>query len=145
MRGFPPVQIFLLCLAFAVLAIPLTHLTGRTRAQELARPRPELRAKNQGGTQARLRLRYAHVPTSISVKIGEQVVIAKVEAAPVEATALLNEPRDGVDVFVVVEWPEGTPDTAVTLEVEPDGLETQSQTLWSSSGKLDEVVTYKWK
>jgi hypothetical protein len=50
-----------------------------------------------------------------------------------------------VDVFLSATWPDNTPDTALTLELEPDGLEARSETRWSSAGSLDEVITFSWK
>lgn len=38
-------------------------------------------------------------------------------------------------------WPEGTPDTALTVEVEPDGFETRSETRWSTGSALSEILT----
>ena len=48
-------------------------------------------------------------------------------------------------VNVSATWPGNTPDTALTLEFEPDGLESRSETRWSSGGSLDEVITFSWK
>jgi hypothetical protein len=50
-----------------------------------------------------------------------------------------------VDVFLSATWPQNTPDTALTLEIEPDGLEARSETRWSAAGSLDEVITFSWK
>ena len=49
------------------------------------------------------------------------------------------------DRFDNIILPENTPDTALTLEIEPDGLEARSETRWSSAGNLDEVITFSWK
>lgn len=142
MRGFPPVQIFLLCLAFVVLAVPLSHLTGSSSVDK-----PVLRpvVKETKSSSAWLRLRYAHAPTSLSVKIGDQELVSKMAASPIELKTMLTDARAGVDVFLSAQWPQGTPDTAITVELEPDGLESRSETRWSSGGSLDEVLTFAWK
>lgn len=41
MRGFPPIQIFLLALTFIVLAVPLSHLTGTVTQAKTATAKVE--------------------------------------------------------------------------------------------------------
>lgn len=141
MRGSPPIQIFLLGLMFVVLAVPLSHLTGTTTPVKAAAVEKVVEKSVKG----LVRVRYAHKPVTLSVKIGEKEVIQSVEESPMEVEAPLPSPKDGVDVFVKATWPEGTPDTAVTVELEPDGLATRSETRWSSAASLDEVITFEWK
>ena len=143
MRGFPPIQIFLLVLTFVVLAVPLSHLTGTTTPAKAAEPAKV--AEETKSVKALVRVRYAHRPVTLSVKIGEKELMGGIEDSPMEVDASLPSPKDGVDVFLKATWPEGTPDTAVTLEVEPDGLATRSETRWSSAASLDEVITLEWK
>lgn len=142
MRGSPPIQIFLLGLMFIVLAVPLSHLTGTTTPVKTAEVKKVVEVK---GVKGLVRVRYAHRPVTLSVKIGEKEVIQGVEESPMEVDAPLPSTKDGVDVFVKATWPEGTPDTAVTVELEPDGLATRSETRWSSAASLDEVITFEWK
>ncbi|HEY1051871.1 MAG TPA: hypothetical protein VGE39_19000 [Prosthecobacter sp.] len=142
MRGFPPIQIFLLCLAFIVLAVPLSQLTG-TSTQDKSAVKAAVKAEKSGG--ARLRVRYAHRPATLSVKIADKELVAgEMAASPLEMQATLLSAEEGVDVFVAATWPEGTPDTALTLEIEPDGLESRTETRWSSGAALDEVITFAW-
>jgi hypothetical protein len=141
MRGSPPIQIFLLGLMFVVLAVPLSHLTGTTTPAKAAAVEKVVEKSVKG----LVRVRYAHRPATLSVRIGEKEVIGSVEGSPMEVDAPLPSTKDGVDVFVKATWPEGTPDTAVTVELEPDGLATRSETRWSSSASLDEVMTFEWK
>lgn len=143
MRGFPPIQIFLLVLTFVVLAVPLSRLTGTV---SVANAKAAVVEKVVEGTSVKglVRVRYAHRPVTLSVKIGEKELIGGIEDSPMEVDALLPAPKEGVDVFLKATWPEGTPDTAVTLEVEPDGLATRSETRWSSARSLDEVITLEW-
>ncbi len=141
MRGFPPIQIFLLCLAFIVLAVPMSHLTGNTSNAKVVK----VAAKEAKSVKALLRLRFAHKPTTLSLKLADKELIASADASPLELDAVLSSTKDGVDVFLSATWPENTPNTAVTLEIEPDGLEARSETRWSSAGSLDEVITFIWK
>jgi hypothetical protein len=68
MRGFPPIQIFLLCLAFIVLAVPLSHLTGNTSNAKVVK----VAAKEAQSAKALLRLRFAHKPSTLSLKTRRQ-------------------------------------------------------------------------
>ena len=141
MRGFPPIQLFLLCLAFIALAVPLSHLTGNTHNAKVIQPA----VKETQRVKALLRLRFAHPPTTLSLTLADKELIASAEASPLELHAVLASTQDGVDVFLSATWPENTPDTALTLEIEPDGLEARSETRWSAAGSLDEVITFSWK
>lgn len=141
MRGFPPIQIFLLCLAFIVLAVPMSHLTGNTRNAKVVK----VAAKEAKSVKALLRLRFAHKPATLSLKLADKELITSANASPLELDAMLPSAKDGVDVFLSATWPENTPDTALTLEIEPDGLEARSETRWSSASSLDEVITFSWK
>ena len=141
MRGFPPIQIFLLALTFIVLAIPLSHLTGTvSHAKAAAVPVVEPQSVN-----SLLRVRYAHKPSTLSVKIADKELMTEIEASPIEMSTSLPSVKDGVDVFLSATWADGTPDTSITLELEPDGFASRSETRWSSGGGLDEVVTFEWK
>lgn len=141
MRGFPPIQIFLLVLTFIVLAIPLSHLTG-TVSHAKAVNVPVVESMD---VKTLLRLRYAHKPVKLSVKIADKELIAGIEASPIELQTALPSVKDGVDVFLSATWTDGTPDTSITLELEPDGFVSRSETRWSSAGSLDEVITFEWK
>ena len=141
MRGFPPIQIFLLCLAFIVLAVPMSHLTGNTSNAKVVK----VAAKEAKSVKALLRLRFAHKPSTLSLKIADKELITSADASPLELDAVLPATKEGVDVFLSAIWPDNTPDTALTLEIEPDGLEARSETRWSSAGSLDEVITFSWK
>jgi hypothetical protein len=141
MRGFPPIQLFLLCLAFVALAVPLSHLTGNPSNAKVIQPA----VKEAQSVKALLRLRFAHKPSTLSLKIADKELITTTDASPLEVGAVLASTQDGVDVFLSATWPDNTPDTALTLELEPDGLEARSETRWSSAGSLDEVITFSWK
>jgi hypothetical protein len=141
MRGFPPIQIFLLVITFIVLAVPLSHLTGHAEVK----PAAKAETKEATSVKALLRLRYAHPPSTLSVKIGDKELITSKDESPIEIDATVPPPQAGFDVFLTATWPDSTPDTAITLEIEPDGLDALSETRWSSLCSLDEVITFTWK
>lgn len=141
MRGFPPIQIFLLALTFVVLAVPLSHLTGTVSHAKTAAAKVE----ESPSVKSLVRLRYAHKPVTLSVKIADKELIAEIGGSPIELDTALPSVKDGVDVFLSATWADGTPDTSITLELEPDGFASRSETRWSSAGSLDEVLTFEWK
>jgi len=166
MRGFPPIQIFLLGLAFGLLAFPLTKLTtgAAMHAQETEAHGHEDHGHEgeervvKGGTDhpegehrhvevpTLARLRYAHRPLSVSLKQGDEELLKGMDlsASPAELSTAIEISHEGNDLILTATWPEGTPDTALTMELEPDGFEIHRETRWSSGSSLDEVLTFTW-
>lgn len=50
-----------------------------------------------------------------------------------------------VTLTVSARWPENTPDTPVTLELEPEGKTTVSATRWSFGPSLNDSYSFSWK
>ena len=146
MRGFPPLQIFLLGLAFCLLAVPLAQLTGNV-AQVKAAPVTVKAGDVPVKVAAVIRLRYAHKPLSISLKQGGQELLPKLDftSSPAEQQTSMTISKAGNELELTATWPPGTPDTALTLEIEPDGLETRSETRWSGDSALNEILTFTWQ
>jgi hypothetical protein len=105
MRGFPPIQIFLLVLAFIVLAIPLSHLTGN--AQE--KSAPQAVAKEKQNIKALLRLRFAHKPSTLSLKIAGKELITAIDSSPIEIDAGLLRPKKASMPFSAPPGPTARP------------------------------------
>ncbi|MEN3940071.1 hypothetical protein WJU23_02175 [Prosthecobacter sp. SYSU 5D2] len=165
MRGFPPIQLFLLGLVFCLLAFPLASLTQgygeAAAAQEHGGHHHEVGegvAVVKGGSEhpegehkhvevpVLVRLRFAHAPLTVSLMQGDEELAEKLDlsASPVEFKAGMEVSHDGNELIVSATWPEGTPETALTVELEPDGFETRSETRWSSGTELNEVLTFTW-
>ena len=143
MRGTPPVQLAFLLLGFFLLAVPLVQLThGRTEPVAAARP-----VATGEGRQVFIRARYAHQPVKLLVKHGADDLLPQPDLAvsPVEGRAKIEIPQAGLELSVQAEWPAGTPDTALTIEVDPDALESRSQTLWSQDGRIEDTMFFSWK
>jgi len=145
MRGFPPLHILAFALAFALFAVPLARLT-------FARPSPVARQSPPATSEAEttptlLRLRLAHTPETLSVTLNGKELLKPdaVKNASAASRVNLDIPTEGLELLVNATWPTGTPDTAVTIELEPDGLDSQSQTRWSSGSTLQEPFSYYWK
>ncbi len=154
MRGFPPIHLMLLAIAFALVAVPLVQLTGRSAREEglaaetkLQSGEGDLGASGEEKTPVQIRLRFAHRPERVSLMVGERELLEGLSwselQAVVETQLVIGE--DGDELWVSASWPSGTPDTALTVELEPDGLEQKSETRWSEAGELSEVLTFHWK
>lgn len=165
MRGFPPVQLFLLGLVFCLLAFPLASLTQSyaDAASSHAHHSHDHEDRDgvtvvKGGDEhpegehkhvevpTLVRLRFAHTPLSVSLMQGDEELAEKLDlsASPVEFKAGMEVSHDGNELIVSATWPKGTPDTALTIELEPDGFEIRSETRWSSDAALNEVLTFQW-
>lgn len=150
MRGFPPLQIFLLVLAFGLLAVPMVQLTGQVQpsssaALERENESAQEKAANQK-VEALIRLRYAHRPVSLSLKQEGRELLKDVDltTSPIEVSTELAISPDGNELTLQAQWPDGTPDTALTFEVEPDGLDSRTETRWSAGSSLEEILTLTW-
>ncbi len=156
MRGSPRIHLLLLAVAFALVALPLSRLTcGPRNGHE--------HAAGQGTTvvhgsdehpegehvhhlPVRVRVRFAHPPEALSLLAGERNLVedAVWEESPVEFETELDIGHDGNEFVLEARWPEGTPQTAVTVELEPEGLEARSETRWSEEGEVSDVLTFAW-
>jgi hypothetical protein len=130
-------------LAFGALAVPLASLTTARKAAAA----PQRVAQAASLHKTLLRLRFAHPPKNLSLKLGDKELLDRpgLAASPIEAQSELQIPAEGVEFILSAEWPDGTPDTALTLEVEPDGLDTKSETRWSLGSSMTEVISFQWK
>jgi hypothetical protein len=145
MRGSPPLHLILFVIGFALLAVPLAQLTFARAERSATLPSQHAIDK----TPIIVRMRFAHAPSSVSLKLdGIEVLPTSSTQHPatrIEARAALPLPPEGIELSIAAKWPEGTPDTAVTIELEPDGLEAQSQTRWSRKHEMNDVLAYEWR
>lgn len=165
MRGFPPLQIFVLGLLFGLLAVPLAHLTGQAPRSAVesgtslssagheagsmlvqgASEHPEGEHRHVG-VPALIRVRYAHRPLSVSLKSEERELLPKLDlsGSPAEVSAEIEISHDGNEYNLEAMWPPGTTDTALTVEIEPEGLDARTETRWSTEAGLHEILTFSW-
>lgn len=143
MRGAPPIHLVLLAVAFGLFAIPLAQLTFARHETVMAKAEAPTTPSAQTGVL--LRLRFAHVPKSLSLKLGDrELVPSGSQVSPVEIRTEVTLPAEGMDLLLDATWPEGTPETAVTIDLEPDGLDTKSHTRWSTGTQLHESLPFLW-
>jgi hypothetical protein len=164
MRGFPPLQIFLLGIAFGLLAIPLANLTRQHVSSAISASSHDHDHDHdepqsvKGGTDhpegkhkhvevpSVVRLRFAHKPTTLSLQQEGKELLKEIDlsSSPIELELELEISHDGNELLLEATWPEGTVDTPITVEIEPDGFETRAETRWSSAASLNEVLTFQW-
>ena len=141
MRGSPPIHLALLLVGFVLLAIPLVRLTSDVRV--VAKDTKD--GKDSYKLMTTIRFRYAHKPTKMGVTLGNEQVLSDAANPLMEIRQAMPIPKEGIELQVDATWPAGTPDTALTIEMEPDGLEAQSQTRWSREARMNEIIVYQWK
>lgn len=102
-----------------------------------------------------LSLKYAHKPSSLAIHLKEGAEGANdriiFEGSPTamtleETISIAKESLKKSPLTLVVEaaWPEGTPDTPISITLEPDALEQRSATQWSAEGKLHNTYLFSW-
>ncbi len=147
MRGSPPFRIGVALLGVGLAAIPLVHLT---RAREALPPATSLPGRPAGEAEeipALLRLRYSPQPLSVVVLIEGRELIRLIEPAEgrQEFPAAFPIPAEGIELAVEAHWPRDTHQAALTLEVEPESLETLSRTGWTDGPEMKDYFLYQWK
>lgn len=137
MKGFPPLEMLIVVALFVAALVPLLRLTGEHASPGTgpgpAGPTATTPAKRPqiAGT-----IRFSHPPTTFSITPDDQ-------PATSEQEFFWNGHADGCEIHLTAAWPQGTPTVAVEVSVEPEGIPTQSRTLWIDT-PLDEVVTFSW-
>jgi hypothetical protein len=147
MRGFPPFHLLICVIAFALFAIPLARLTF-ARPETVGMKRTATAPKADADSiPTRILIRYAHQPKTLSLKYGDLELVPKEATFPastIELKANFNRPSDGIEMTVAATWPQGTPDTALAIELEPDGLDSKAQTRWSTGLQVSEIISFNW-
>lgn len=145
MRPSPLILLVVVLAGLGLAAVPLARLT---RAQ----PAPSANAtaasvESEEKIRTLVRLRFAHAPVAVNLLEHERSLLTVGEGGEetlLEVEAELALPSEGVEFRVEVTWPNGTPQTAVTLEVEPEGLDARAATRWSDVGTLSEIIPFTW-
>ena len=92
---------------------------------------------------AYISLRSAHPYSSVEVTIGDSV--CRIAADEDSKEILFTIPESGeVTMKVSATWPQGTPETAILIELEPDHLLRQTFTLWGTETATREFIC-KWE
>ena len=140
MRGSPPIQLFLLVLAFGLAGVVLARLTGNEVKEG---PKAVKKAEKSKMT---LRLSWAGKLEKLSLKHEERELASKVDLSGDEAEIGIEAEvaKTGVELFLDAKWADGTPKTALSVELEPDGQEARSQTRWTTEAAVNDLLVFTW-
>lgn len=146
MRGFPPIQIFILALLFGLMAVPLVRLTGNAPEQPSSQTQEVADASASKAVPAWIRVRHAHKPLKLSLKSDGKELLQHQDLSEslIEFESSFPISKDGHEISLEASWPPGTPDTAVTVEIEPEGHDARSETRWSSEAAMQEILSFTW-
>lgn len=144
MTSSPLRQFFPALGAVILLGLFLYNMTaGTPPAQEVSRPTP---TEQSAEVPTVITVRCAHRPESLSISHGGRVLWQSGSPGLHEEVECGLPLEDGsVTLTVSARWPEGTPDTPVTLELEPEGRQAASATRWSFGPALNDTYSFSWK
>jgi hypothetical protein len=138
MRGSPILRAALVFVALLALAPVLWRLT-RAEARTV-QPAIRLPAKN---VKTEVRLTFSTPAMRVVIQhLGKEVWHHLMPAEEERFTCEIPWPKEGVDLHVLIEWPEGT--RVATMRVQlttPDGVE-YDRTVWGDAD-ADDVLTFK--
>lgn len=143
MRSFPPLQIIIVVAAFTLLAFPLWRLTWGVRPDPAGQIPEEKTVTDQDVSAASLIIRCAHTPDKLEL-VSSQGTLGtwQGEAVWPQTISLAYNRKNALELAVIATWPADVSSTAVTLELSPSGLPTQSETRWSAGSEMDDVFTF---
>ena len=138
MRGSPILRAVLVFLALLSLAPVLWRLTrADARAVQPAAQQP---AKN---VRTEVRLTFSTPAKRAAIQhLGREVWSKESPASEENFTREIPWPKEGVELHVIVEWPEGTRAAAMRVRLTaPDGTE-HDHSVWGDAN-ADDVLTFK--
>lgn len=148
MRGFPPLHVLAFVVAFVLLAIPLSHLTS-ARVDETKQEEMKEKKTDEEKVPTFIRVRMAHLPSSLSLTVDGVELLSAEQQKPQELEFSLETPlaisTEVLEIFAKATWPEGTPSTAVTIELEPSERDPRTLTNWSIGSELKSAYQFQWK
>ena len=137
MRGSPLIRALAAFLIIAALAWPLGRLTHRSEASPQA-----LEEKPAEERQVvAVAFSFTQLPARVAIwHLGQQVWQSEVKDSEIDATVNLQWPEEGIDLRVVIDWPEGDSLAGAQVRVvDPQGVEHERAIF--SKGPADEILT----
>ena len=137
--------LFQICLVLAgVFAAGFTTfvLTTRSPASAPITPPPVLLEDKKSMF---LTVRCAHLPNSLVIRQGQSILvdISSCTEFMTEYPLDLTIPDSGkVRLHVSASWSNNTPETPITLTLEPESQRAQAVTHWSIDHRLNDVFTF---
>lgn len=144
MTSSPLRQFFPALGVVVLLGLFLYRMTaGTPPAQEVSRPAS---AEQSADVPTVITVRCAHRPEFLSISRAGRVLWQSGAPGLHEEVERALPLEDGSATLTVsARWPEGTPDTPVTLELEPEGRQAASATRWSFGPSLNDSYSFSWK
>lgn len=137
MRGSPLVRAALAFFVILLLGWPMRNLTGESpRSAVLAEP------ARVSVDEIELQLSFTTAPKSVRVShLGKEVWSDAAPAAEIERKIALPFPKEGVDLEVAIEFPDGAPLAAMRARLTDPAGETYEKSLWGT-GRIEDVLTF---
>lgn len=143
MKGSPFLNVFVFLLFYMPVVLPLYWVTQynnplpadkATVSAETARAAKHL-------LPALLLIQSAHPWEQLTLTLNGATTLQS--QGPSQDDEYRIKCEDVCALLVEVTWPEGTPETAVRIAVQPDFLDEQVATLWGY-GTLREEIIFQW-
>ncbi len=144
MTGSPLRQIIPALLGVCLTGCLLYHITAPPGAAQVSEVRPAADGAHE--MPVMLCVKCAHRPESIIIRHGQQIIWqAQAPQTYEEARCSLPAPAAELTLTVSARWPQDTPDTPITLTLEPEGKHAATGTVWSFGPELNDTCTFSWK
>ncbi len=139
MRGSPILRAVLVFIALLALAPLLWRLTWAD-ARTVQRPTTQQPAKN---AKTEVRLTFSTRAKRVTIQhLGKEVWSKTTPATEEDFTFEIPWPKEGVELHMLVAWPEGTRAAAMRVRLTaPDGTE-HDRSMWGE-GAADDVLLFK--
>jgi hypothetical protein len=137
MRGSPLLRVLLVVVALLGVFWPLRRLTTHHTEQP-----PDISQRAPAAqSSVRLILTSTTVPFTFEIShLGKTIWKGEATENSVARTAKMTFPAEGVDLLLDVTW-QGEKQTAVKLEVTPEGGDPMARTLWGTT-RVNGVLTF---
>jgi hypothetical protein len=141
MTGSPLLRLALVLGILAALLVPAVRLTGREKEPQRAAPTPV--ASGAAAKNVKLTFLSPITPTSIKVEADGKTV-AELKAPTMETEVSLLFPKQGVDLVISAEWPQGSTENALRVQASTGEESLADTTLWGGL-EVNDVVTLSSK
>ncbi|MEG0023799.1 MAG: hypothetical protein RR553_00690 [Akkermansia sp.] len=146
MFGSPIKQVILTLVGVLLVGLMLWHLTTK-RPIEFITP-IQMNQSQEAMIPCLLTVRCAHTPNSLIIRQGTNILlkITDKESLTIEKEIDIsqNKLNQGLSLIVETTWSAGTPETPITLSIEPNGMTTQTETRWSCDNSLHDIYHFSW-
>ncbi len=141
MTGSPLLRFFPALAGVCLTGALVYHMTSAPRAEQAA-PVTTTAAQQ---IPALLVIKCAHAAQRLTVSHGENILWQSDAPALQDEAEILIPATPHLTLSVKAVWPQGTPNTPITLELEPEGKPGAAATRWSFERELKDTFTFSWK